>query len=98
MYAFLLGHPPSRPHIDDGAQRALRSWVAAAARAPSTSESRRRLNAAAPLLSLVLSSDPGKKSGGPNLCPDLIQRSSSAHRRRPDVAPPNPRGADLGRC
>ena len=30
----------------------------------------------------------GGKSGGPDLRPDVLQHSSSVHRRRPDVAAP----------
>jgi len=73
--------------MSDGAQRVLRSWTAAAP-APSTSAPRRRLDVAAPLLPLLLPSDGGKKSGGPDLRPDVLQHSSSIHRRRPDVAAP----------
>ena len=73
--------------MSDVAQSALRSWTAAA-RAPSTSAFRRRLDVPAPLLSSVLPSDGVKKSGDPDLRPDVLQHYFSIHRRRPEVAMP----------
>ena len=70
--------------MSDGAHRVLRPWTAAA-RAPSTSAPRRRLDVAAPRLSSVLPLDGGEKSGDLDLRPDVFHRSSSIHRHRLDV-------------